>query len=73
METRRSTKTSEAELTSLVAHCVRHNKKASGGAKDGGHAGGAAATAGIDEEVEDADGNVYTRKTYEDLKRQGLL
>ena len=25
------------------------------------------------EEFEDADGNVYDKKTYEDLKRQGLL
>lgn len=26
-----------------------------------------------DEEVEDADGNVYSRKVYSDLKRQGLV
>lgn len=26
-----------------------------------------------EEEYEDADGNVFNRKTYEDLKRQGLL
>lgn len=26
-----------------------------------------------DEEFEDADGNVYNRKTYEDLKRQGII
>ena len=26
-----------------------------------------------DEEFEDAAGNVYNRKTYEDLKRQGLI
>ena len=26
-----------------------------------------------DEEFEDAQGNVYSKKTYEDLKRQGLL
>jgi|TARA_B100001540_G_C15200499_1_gene370563 splicing factor 3A subunit 3 len=26
-----------------------------------------------DEECEDADGNVYNKKTYEDLKRQGLI
>lgn len=44
-----------------------------GGPPGAGGAAVAAATAGIDEEVEDADGNVYTRKTYEDLKRQGLL
>jgi splicing factor 3A subunit 3 len=25
------------------------------------------------EEFEDADGNVYDKKTYEDLKRQGLI
>ena len=25
------------------------------------------------EEIEDAEGNVYNRKTYEDLKRQGLI
>lgn len=25
------------------------------------------------EQVEDAQGNVYSRKTYEDLRRQGLL
>lgn len=25
------------------------------------------------EEFEDAEGNVYDKKTYEDLKRQGLL
>jgi splicing factor 3A subunit 3 len=30
-------------------------------------------TAAMDEEVEDADGTVYTRKTYEDLKRQGII
>lgn len=27
----------------------------------------------LDEEFEDADGNVYNKKTYDDLKRQGLL
>jgi hypothetical protein len=27
----------------------------------------------MDEELEDAAGNVYSRKVYEDLKRQGLL
>eukprot|EP00878_Enallax_costatus_P015542 GHUV01016279.1.p1 GENE.GHUV01016279.1~~GHUV01016279.1.p1 ORF type:complete len:477 (+),score=184.94 GHUV01016279.1:401-1831(+) len=27
----------------------------------------------LDEELEDASGNVYSRKVYEDLKRQGLL
>jgi len=26
-----------------------------------------------DEEFEDAEGNVFNRKTYEDLRRQGLL
>ena len=26
-----------------------------------------------EEEFEDGDGNVYNRKTYEDLKRQGLI
>jgi hypothetical protein len=26
-----------------------------------------------DEELEDAQGNVYNRKTYEDLRRQGLI
>ena len=26
-----------------------------------------------DQECEDADGNVYNKKTYEDLKRQGLI
>ncbi len=26
-----------------------------------------------DEEYEDTEGNVFNRKTYEDLKRQGLL
>jgi splicing factor 3A subunit 3 len=26
-----------------------------------------------DEELEDAQGNVYNKKTYEDLRRQGLL
>ena len=25
------------------------------------------------EEFEDADGNVFSKKTYQDLKRQGLL
>ena len=25
------------------------------------------------EELEDEDGNVYNRKTYEDLKKQGLI
>jgi hypothetical protein len=42
----------------------------------GSSSGGAAAAAvavGMDEEVEDADGNVYSRKVYEDLKRQGLV
>lgn len=27
----------------------------------------------MDEELEDASGNVYSRKVFEDLKRQGLL
>ena len=27
----------------------------------------------LDAEVEDAQGNVYNKKTYEDLQRQGLL
>ena len=27
----------------------------------------------VDEEYEDADGNVYNEKTYDDLKRQGLI
>ena len=27
----------------------------------------------LTEEFEDANGNVFSRKTYEDLKRQGLL
>lgn len=27
----------------------------------------------LTEEFEDADGNVFSRKTYNDLKRQGLL
>lgn len=27
----------------------------------------------LEEEFEDAEGNVYTRKVYEDLKRQGLI
>lgn len=27
----------------------------------------------LDEEFEDADGNVYNRKTYDDLRRQGLI
>jgi splicing factor 3A subunit 3 len=27
----------------------------------------------VDEEYEDADGNVYNKKTYDDLKRQGLI
>ncbi|DBB14656.1 hypothetical protein WJX82_004178 [Trebouxia sp. C0006] len=27
----------------------------------------------VDEEYEDAEGNVYNRKTYEDLRRQGLI
>lgn len=27
----------------------------------------------LDEELEDAAGNVYSRKVYEDLQRQGLL
>jgi splicing factor 3A subunit 3 len=55
-----------------------------GGAAGGGGLGGAppasgaaavaaAAATGGDEEVEDAEGNVYSRKVYEDLKRQGLL
>jgi hypothetical protein len=26
-----------------------------------------------DEELEDAQGNVYNKKTYEDLRRQGLI
>ena len=36
---------------------------------NGGGGGGEA----DDEEVEDADGNVYDRRTYEDLKKQGVL
>lgn len=27
----------------------------------------------VEEEFEDAEGNVYDRRTYEDLKRQGLI
>lgn len=27
----------------------------------------------MDEELEDASGNVYSRRVYEDLRRQGLL
>lgn len=27
----------------------------------------------VDEELEDAAGNVYSKKTYEDMKRQGLI
>ena len=27
----------------------------------------------VEEEFEDNDGNVYNRKTYEDLKKQGLI
>lgn len=27
----------------------------------------------VDEEFEDADGNVYNKRTYEDLRRQGLI
>lgn len=27
----------------------------------------------VEEEYEDRDGNVFNRKTYEDLKRQGLI
>jgi splicing factor 3A subunit 3 len=27
----------------------------------------------VDEEFEDAQGNVYNRKTFEDLRRQGLI
>ena len=26
-----------------------------------------------EEEYEDADGNVYNKRTYEDMKRQGLI
>lgn len=33
----------------------------------------AEAKADIVEEYEDAEGNVYNKKTYEDLKRQGIL
>eukprot|EP01025_Chloroclados_australasicus_P039657 TRINITY_DN4116_c0_g1_i1.p2 TRINITY_DN4116_c0_g1~~TRINITY_DN4116_c0_g1_i1.p2 ORF type:complete len:159 (+),score=18.25 TRINITY_DN4116_c0_g1_i1:1-477(+) len=29
--------------------------------------------ADVDEEYEDRDGNVYNKKTYEDLRRQGLI
>lgn len=29
--------------------------------------------ADVDEEYEDQDGNVYSKKTYEDMKRQGLI
>lgn len=31
------------------------------------------AKADIIEEYEDGEGNVYNKKTYEDLKRQGIL
>lgn len=31
------------------------------------------AAASTTEEVEDDEGNVYDKKTYEDLKRQGLI
>ncbi len=29
--------------------------------------------ADVEEEFEDKEGNVYDRRTYEDLKRQGIL
>lgn len=35
--------------------------------------GGGGGCEADDEEVEDADGNVYDRRTYEDLKKQGVL
>ena len=35
--------------------------------------GGAGAGNEEEEEVEDAEGNVYKRKTYDDLRRQGLV
>ncbi len=35
--------------------------------------GGGAFKADVDEEFEDDDGNVYNKKTYEDLKRQGII
>lgn len=44
-----------------------------GGPPGAGGAAAAAVAVGMDEEVEDADGNVYTRKVYDDLKRQGLI
>lgn len=27
----------------------------------------------LDEEYEDAEGNVYNKKTFDDLKRQGII
>ena len=42
-------------------------------ARKRGDGGGGGGGEGDDEEVEDADGNVYDRRTYEDLKKQGVL
>lgn len=52
---------------------IRGRTGGAGAPPTAGAAAVAAAITAADEEVEDADGNVYTRKTYEDLKRQGLL
>lgn len=38
-----------------------------------GQVAGASAIVAAEEEVEDADGNVMSRKTYDDLRRQGLV
>lgn len=43
------------------------------GVQDKARGDAAAWDAGADEELEDNEGNVYNRKTYEDLRRQGLI
>ena len=43
------------------------------GAAAGGVGASGGANGGEVEELEDAEGNVYNRKTWEDLKRQGLI
>ncbi len=51
----------KAKLRSLTDLCASQDRQKGGFKKE------------VEEEFEDSQGNVYNRKTYEDLKRQGLI
>lgn len=60
----------------MVTHCCGYVALAAWGARLQSAApacGAGGFDQDLDEEHEDAEGNVYNRKTYVDLKRQGLL